>query len=76
VDGAEACAGLAEGVEEVGAILHALGYRTPREVFDAGRAEACGFVDIAGAIPTTPQAQQQQPFDKLMRVKREQVALS
>jgi putative transposase len=54
----------------------ALGYRTPREVFEAARAEACGFVNIAGAIPTTPQAPQPQPFDKSLSVKRDLVALS
>jgi putative transposase len=54
----------------------ALGYRTPREVFEAARAETCGFVDIADAISTTPQAQQQPPFDEISREKRQLVALS
>ena len=53
--------------------LHsALGYRTPEAVWTAGepvpaapkkrrrRKPACGFVDNAIALPTTPQAQQQQ----------------
>ena len=39
--------------------LHqALGYRTPREIFDA--MSACGYVDNASALPTSPQAPQQQ----------------
>ena len=36
----------------------ALGYRTPREVCEA--APACGYVDNASALPTSPQAPQQQ----------------
>ena len=39
--------------------LHqALGYRTPRETFEA--APACGYVDNASALTTSPQAPQQQ----------------
>ena len=39
--------------------LHqALGYRTPREIFEA--APACGDVDNASALPTSPQAPQPQ----------------
>ncbi len=39
--------------------LHqALGYRTPREVFQA--AASCGYVDNASALPTSPQAHHQQ----------------
>jgi len=39
--------------------LHqALGYQTPREIFEA--APACGHVDNARALTTCPQAQQQQ----------------
>jgi len=39
--------------------LHqALGYRTPREMFEA--AAACGYVDNASALTTSPQAPQQQ----------------
>ena len=39
--------------------LHqALGYRTPREIFEA--APACGYVDNASALPTSPQAPQPQ----------------
>ena len=39
--------------------LHqALGYRTPREIFEA--APACGYVDNARALPTSPQAPQPQ----------------
>ena len=43
--------------------LHqALGYKTPREIFEAARVgePACGHVDNARALPTSPQAQQQQ----------------
>ena len=43
--------------------LHqALGYKTPREIFEAARVgePACGDVDNARALPTSPQAQQQQ----------------
>ncbi len=37
--------------------LHqALGYRTPREIFEA--ASACGYVDNASALTTSPQAPQ------------------
>jgi len=36
----------------------ALGYRTPGEIFSG--APACGYVDNARALPTSPQAQQQQ----------------
>jgi putative transposase len=36
----------------------ALGYRTPREVFEA--VPACGYVDNASALPTSPPAPQQQ----------------
>jgi putative transposase len=55
----------------------ALGYRTPREVFEAARAETGGSVDIAAAISTTPQAQQQlQAFEKLGRMQGEPVARS
>ena len=40
--------------------LHqALGYQTPREIFEA--APACGHVDNARALTTCPQAPQQQP---------------
>jgi len=39
--------------------LHqALGYRTPRETFEA--APACGYVDNASALTASPQAPQQQ----------------
>ena len=39
--------------------LHqALGYRTPREFYEAG--SACGYVDNARALTTSPQAPQQQ----------------
>ena len=39
--------------------LHqALGYQTPREIFEAGL--TCGDVDNASALPTSPQAPQQQ----------------
>ena len=39
--------------------LHqALGYRTPRDIFEA--ASACGYLDNASALPTSPQAPQQQ----------------
>ena len=43
--------------------LHqALGYQTPREIFVAGVAQksTCGDVDNASALPTSPQAPQQQ----------------
>jgi len=36
----------------------ALNYKTPRKVFEATR--ACGYVDNAKALPTSPQAQQPQ----------------
>jgi len=39
----------------------ALGYRTPREMFEAP--ETCGYVDNASALPTSPQAHQQQERD-------------
>ena len=44
--------------------LHqALGYRTPRETFEAAR--ACGYVDNASALTTSPQASQQQQKDSI-----------
>ena len=44
--------------------LHqALGYRTPREIFQA--ATACGYVDNASALTTYPQAQQPQERDSM-----------
>ena len=44
--------------------LHqALGYRTPRETFEA--APACGYVDNASALTTSPQAPQQQQKDSI-----------
>ena len=44
--------------------LHqALGYRTPRETFEA--APACGYVDNASALTTSPQASQQQQKDSI-----------
>ena len=44
--------------------LHqALGYRTPREIFEA--APACGYVDNASALTTSPQAPQQQQKDSI-----------
>ena len=44
--------------------LHqALGYRTPREIFEA--AQACGYVDNASALTTSPQAPQQQQKDSI-----------
>jgi putative transposase len=44
--------------------LHqALGYRTPREIFEA--APACGYVDNASALTTSPQAPQQQQKDSV-----------
>ncbi len=44
--------------------LHqALGYRTPREMFEA--AAACGYVDNASALTTSPQAPQQQQKDSI-----------
>jgi putative transposase len=44
--------------------LHqALGYRTPREIFEA--APACGDVDNASALTTSPQAPQQQQKDSI-----------
>jgi len=39
----------------------ALGYRTPREMFEAP--ETCGYVDNASALTTSPQAHQQQERD-------------
>ena len=39
----------------------ALGYRTPREMFEAP--ETCGYVDNASALTTSPQAYQQQERD-------------
>jgi putative transposase len=45
--------------------LHqSLGYRTPREVFEAP--EACGYVDNASALTTSPQAQQQPEKDSII----------
>lgn len=41
----------------------ALGYRTPRETFEA--APACGYVDNASALTTSPQAPQQQQKDSI-----------
>ena len=44
--------------------LHqALGYRTPREVFQAPG--SCGYVDNASALATSPQAHQQQERDSI-----------
>jgi putative transposase len=44
--------------------LHqALGYRTPRDMFEA--APTCGDVDNASALPTSPQAPQQQQKDSI-----------
>jgi len=44
--------------------LHqALGYRTPRETFEA--VPACGYVDNASALTTSPQAPQQQQKDSI-----------
>src|SRR5271165_2221848 len=44
--------------------LHqALGYRTPREMFEA--APTCGYVDNASALTTSPQAPQQQQKDSI-----------
>jgi putative transposase len=44
--------------------LHqALGYRTPREMFEA--APTCGYVDNASALTTSPQAPQQQQKDPI-----------
>jgi len=44
--------------------LHqALGYRTPREIFEA--APACGDVDNASTLTTSPQAPQQQQKDSV-----------
>ncbi len=44
--------------------LHqALGYRTPREMFEA--ASTCGYVDTASALTTSPQAPQQQQKDSI-----------
>jgi putative transposase len=41
----------------------ALGYRTPRETFEA--APTCGYVDNASALTTSPQAPQQQQKDSI-----------
>ena len=41
----------------------ALGYRTPREMFEA--APTCGYVDNASALTTSPQAPQQQQKDSI-----------
>ena len=44
--------------------LHqALGYRTPREVFQAPA--PCGYVDNASALTTSPQAHHQQEKDSI-----------
>lgn len=44
--------------------LHqALGYRTPREMFEA--APTCGYVDNASTLTTSPQAPQQQQKDSI-----------
>jgi putative transposase len=44
--------------------LHqALGYRTPRELFEA--TPTCGYVDNASALTTSPQAPQQQQKDSI-----------
>jgi putative transposase len=44
--------------------LHqALGYRTPREIYEA--APACGYMDNASALTTSPQAPQQQARDSI-----------
>ena len=44
--------------------LHqALGYRTPREMFEA--TPTCGYVDNASALTTSPQAPQQQQRDSI-----------
>ena len=48
--------------------LHqALGYRTPREMFEA--AQARGYVDNASALTTYPPAQQQQKKDSIVMEK-------
>jgi putative transposase len=44
--------------------LHqAIGYRTPREMFEA--APTCGYVDNASALTTSPQAPEQQQKDSI-----------
>ena len=44
--------------------LHqALGYRTPRELFEA--TPTCGYVDNASTLTTSPQAPQQQQRDSI-----------
>jgi putative transposase len=44
--------------------LHqALGYRTPRQIFEA--APACGYMDNASALTTSPQAPQQHEKDSI-----------
>jgi hypothetical protein len=55
--------------------LHqALGYRPPREIFEA--AQARGYVDHAGALTTYPLAQQQQEKDSINLEKVLQILLS
>ncbi|MGH9605452.1 MAG: integrase core domain-containing protein [Terracidiphilus sp.] len=48
-------------------VHQALGYCTPREMFEA--APACGYVDDASALTTFPQAPQQQEGDSIDKEK-------